>query len=262
MNVILLLFTFLRVIGGIVIVCLYYNNSKKLKNDLYVAENLPENITNFSMIVLLGMIISGISFWNLIGTIIISFGMFLIYRETFKFTIQGDFLTLTKSLTHPKFIPQSSEIFSEKTEFTGMEDISQPALESSVVKAEIKSELAKQPEIMIKEEISQPFTESMVPKVEFKPEFNIKPETIIKEDIPKQFFETSIAKAETKPEIVIQPKSISEVEINQKKILEKPIRSNFAQVEAKPLVLKKCPFCGKKREDLNVPFCYACGYKF
>ncbi len=232
MNVILYFNIILRVIGGIVIVYKYYNNFQKLKK-IYGTENLSEKIRIPSMIVLFGMILSGIYIGNLIGTIIISFVMFLIYRETFQFTNQGDFLNITKSLTHAKPIQQSLETSFEKTE------------------------------IIIKEEISQPITETMAQKAEVKPELIINPEITIKEEIPKQHFETTVLKAETKPEIVIQPKLISEVEINQRKISEKPIQRKIIIKEIKPLVSKKkCPFCGKEHDDLNTPFCHACGYKF
>lgn len=261
MNIFFIISFFNRIIGCIVIVILYYNNFKKLKMT-NGAENLSESIKKPAMIVLFGMIISGIFYGNVIGTIIISFGMIFIHREIFQFVNQGDFLKLSNSLAHPKPIQQSPETIFEKTEITVKEDISQPILETTVVNTEIRPKFVKQPEITIKEEISQPNPETMTLKTEVKSEMG-KTEIIINEEIPEQKFEDIVEKIEIKPEIVKQPELKSDVEINQKNISEKPIQSRIIKNEVKLKVhKKKCSFCGKEHEDLNVTFCHACGFNF
>ena len=51
--------------------------------------------------------------------------------------------------------------------------------------------------------------------------------------------------------------------INRKKVSEKPIPSKNIKEKAQPQIpKKKCRFCGKEHDDLNVTFCHVCGFKF
>ena len=168
----------------------------------------------------------------------------------------GDFLTLSNSLTHKEF-PENRFLRTEikpelakLTENVRKEEISQPIPEPTILKAEIKPNLVKQTEITIEDEISQPIPEPTVLEAEIKPELvkqpELKPETEI-----------------TPKKVKTKKKGLLNFKINRKIVSEKPIRSKIIKKKAKPQVPKKrCPFCGKEHDDLNVEFCYSCGYKF
>ena len=134
-----------------------------------------------------------------------------------------------------------------------------PVQEINVVKAEYEPELDKISKNSIQEEFVEQTYES----------YN-QPEIIFKEDSPQIDQKTTILKTAAETEIKILPKKT-----NTKKLGFTNIRKSLKLLSKKPIqnkrILKddifkvskkKCPFCGKEHDDLNVPFCHACGHKF
>jgi len=134
-----------------------------------------------------------------------------------------------------------------------------PAQEIKVIKAEFQPEFGN---------ISKNSTQKEV--VEQTYESNNQPEIVIKEESPKIDQKTTVLKTEMKIEIessslkrIAKKFGLSNLRNNQKKISEKPIQNKrILKDDIFKISKKKCPFCGKEHEDLNVTFCHACGYKF
>ena len=140
------------------------------------------------------------------------------------------------------------------------ESNNKPVQERNMVKAEFEPEFGK---------ISKKPTQEEVAEHKFEP---IKqPEMGIQEESPQIDHKTSVLKTETEPEIKastqeVKTKKFGFIDLKKslKKILEKPIQSKNVKKEDISQVIKKkkCPFCGKEHDDLNTPFCHACGHKF
>ena len=227
-----------------------------------IRSKLQDAILLVLIFIVLGMVISLIqifsfsSYLRLVGPVFVLIGMALMNNKVLTyFSIQN--LEISENLQKSLQIINQSKISGQNSE-----NITEQAPEIKVIKAEFEPDLVNISKNSIQEEVLKHTSDPTVLNAEIKQELARKPEIAPKEEISKPVIESIVANAEIEPEIVIQPKSISRVEINRRKISENPIQSKIVKKEAKPLVLKKCPFCGKKREDLNIPFCYACGYKF
>jgi hypothetical protein len=193
---------------------------------------------------------------------------------SFRVNIVPGFVLIGIALINKKVVPYFSLKNSER--LSNLEKIQQifpqtklygqisetnikPVQEIKVVKADFKPESVKISNKSTQEEVVEQIYES-----------NNQPEIIIKEKSPQIEHQTTVLKTDTEPEIKLSPQKVNTKKFGMtnlrkslKKLSEKPIQSKIIKKEdISQVSKKKCPFCGKEHDDLNTPFCHACGYKF
>ncbi|QEE16270.1 zinc ribbon domain-containing protein [Promethearchaeum syntrophicum] len=243
------IFPFYHYIGAIILFFIYINKYLSLRKN-ETTKILQKNILIGPLFVVIGIIASWSLYFNLqliSVSIFAAFGMVLMNMKTYTYFYNRNSVLITSLEKFQRRLPQIV-LYGQKNK-----NKNELVQEIKVEKEEFESESVKISKNSIQEEAVEQINES-----------KNQPEIIIKEEIPKQQFESTIVKVETKPEIVNQPEFIFEADITQHKISRKPIQSNNLKKEDISHVFKKkkCPFCGKQHEDLNTPFCHACGYKF
>lgn len=101
-------------------------------------------------------------------------------------------------------------------------------------------------------------------------ESKYQPEFIIKEEFSQIDHKTAVLNTATETEINNLPQKtdtkklgITNIRKSLKLLSKKPIQNKIKiKEDISQVSKKKCPFCGKEHDDLNTPFCHACGYKF